>query len=153
MPMFKKSGGKIFAVQFNKAEERALDQEIKKQIVENDRAFDMDKESSILWMLHTQFDFGPKRLKLAWKLFYAETLKNGTEKKEGKPMPKPWENAEGYHDPTAYHGTKNIIRDEDEQQKRVNTLIFVLKYITRLAGFELLNRIEIKDRKTGREYK
>lgn len=60
------------------------------------------------------------------------TLKNGTEKKEGKPMPKPWENAEGYHDPTAYHGTKNIIR---------------------LAGFELLNRIEIKDRKTGREYK
>ena len=43
-------------------------------------------------------------------------------------MPKPWENAEGYHDPTAYHGTKNIIRDEDEQQKRVNTLIFVLKY-------------------------
>lgn len=33
-------------------------------------------------------------------------------------MPKPWENAEGYHDPTAYHGTKNIIRDEDEQQKR-----------------------------------
>lgn len=68
-------------------------------------------------------------------------------------MPKPWENAEGYHDPTAYHGTKNIIRDEDEQQKRVNTLIFVLKYITRLAGFELLNRIEIKDRKTGREYR
>lgn len=75
MPMFKKSGGKIFAVQFNKAEERALDQEIKKQIVENDRAFDMDKESSILWMLHTQFGFGPKRLKLAWKMFYAETLK------------------------------------------------------------------------------
>lgn len=75
MPMFKKSGGKIFAVQFNKAEERALDQEIKKQIVENDRAFDMDKESSILWMLHTQFGFGPKSLKLAWKLFYVETLK------------------------------------------------------------------------------
>ena len=45
MPMFKKSGGKIFAVQFNKAEERALDQEIKKQIVENDRAFDMNHPS------------------------------------------------------------------------------------------------------------
>lgn len=58
-----------------KARAEALDQEIKKQIVENDRAFDMDKESSILWMLHTQFGFGPKRLKLAWKLFYAETLK------------------------------------------------------------------------------
>lgn len=58
-----------------KARAEALVQEIKKQIVENDRAFDMDKESSILWMLHTQFGFGPKRLKLAWKLFYAETLK------------------------------------------------------------------------------
>ena len=75
MPMFKKSGGKIFAVQFNKAEEKALNQAINEQIVANDRAFDMDKESSILWMLHTQFGFGPKRLKLAWKLLYAETLK------------------------------------------------------------------------------
>lgn len=71
MPMFKKSGGKIFGVQFNKAEEKALNHAINEQIVENDRAFDMDKESSILWMLHTQFGFGPKRL----KLFYAETLK------------------------------------------------------------------------------
>lgn len=75
MPMFKKSGGRIFGVQFNKAEEKALNQAINEQIVANDRAFDMDKESSILWMLHTQFGFGPKHLKLAWKLFYAETLK------------------------------------------------------------------------------
>lgn len=53
MPMFKKSGGKIFGVQFNKAEEKALNHAINEQIVANDRAFDMDKESSILWMLHT----------------------------------------------------------------------------------------------------
>ena len=66
---------------------------------------------------------------------------------------KPWQNKEGYADPTAYHGLKPIIKEDDEQQKRLNTLIFVLKYITRLAGFELLNRIEIKDRKTGREYR
>ena len=73
MPIFKKSGGKIFGVQFNKAEQRALDHAINEQIVANDRAFDMDKESSILWMLHTQFGFGPKRLKMAWELFYSET--------------------------------------------------------------------------------
>ena len=66
---------------------------------------------------------------------------------------KPWQNSEGYSDPTAYEGLKPVIREDEEQQKRVNTLIFVLKYITRLAGFELLNRIEIKDRKTGREYR
>lgn len=75
MPMFKKSGGKIFAVQFNKAEEKALNHAINEQIVANDRAFDMDKESSILWMLHTQFGFGPKRLKRAWELFYSESQK------------------------------------------------------------------------------
>lgn len=68
-------------------------------------------------------------------------------------MPKPWQNGEGYADPTAYEGLKPIIQEEAEQQKRVNNLIFVLKYIIRLAGFDLLNRIEIKDRKTGREYK
>lgn len=68
-------------------------------------------------------------------------------------MPKPWNNAEGYPDPTAYNGLKPVIREEDEQQKRVNTLIFVLKYIIRLAGFELLNRIEIRERKSGREFR
>lgn len=68
-------------------------------------------------------------------------------------MPKPWQNGEGYADPTAYEGLKPIIQEEAEQQKRVNNLIFVLKYIIRLAGFDLLNRIEIKDRKTGRDYK
>lgn len=68
-------------------------------------------------------------------------------------MPKPWQNGEGYADPTAYEGLKPIIQEEAEQQKRVNNLIFVLKYIIRLAGFELLNRIEIRDKKTGRDYK
>jgi len=68
-------------------------------------------------------------------------------------MPKPWENAEGYKDPTAYEGIRNVVQDEQRQQKRVNDLIFVLKFIINLAGFDLLNRIEIRDRKTGREYR
>lgn len=66
---------------------------------------------------------------------------------------KPWQNKEGYSDPTAYEGLKSIIREEDEQQKRLNTLIFVLKYIIRLAGYDLLNRVELKDKKTGKEFK
>lgn len=69
-------------------------------------------------------------------------------------MNKPWQNSEGYADPTAHAALKAIEREESQQQqRRVNDLIFVLKYITRLAGFELLNRIEIKDSKTGREYR
>ena len=72
---FKKAGKTIFGVQLNKAEQKAMDQEIRRQIVENDRRFDMDKESSILWALHTQFGFGPKRLKKAWEMLYTETVK------------------------------------------------------------------------------
>lgn len=72
---FKKYGGKIFGVTFNKKEQEAIDKEIFQQIVENDKVFDMDKESSILWMLHEQFGFGPKRLRRAWEMMYAETLK------------------------------------------------------------------------------
>lgn len=68
-------------------------------------------------------------------------------------MEKPWKNAEGYSDPTAYEGMKPVIREDVEREKRLNTLIFVLKYIIRLAGFELLNRIELKDQQTGREYR
>ena len=68
-------------------------------------------------------------------------------------MSKPWQNSEGYSDPTAYEGLKPIIREDEEQQKRLNTLIFVLKYIIRLAGYDLLNRVELKDKKTGKEFK
>ena len=62
-------------------------------------------------------------------------------------------NGEGYNDPTAYHGLQAVIRAENEQQKRLSALIFVLKYIIDLAGYDLLNRIEVKDRKTGKEYR
>ena len=48
---------------------------------------------------------------------------------------------------------KPVIREDEEQQRRLNNLIFVLKYIIRLAGFELLNRIELKDKRNGREFK
>lgn len=68
-------------------------------------------------------------------------------------MAKPWENAEGYPDPTAYEAMKPVIAEENEQEKRVKTLIHILKHIIDFAGFDLLNRIEIRDRKNGKEFK
>lgn len=65
----------------------------------------------------------------------------------------PRRNAEGYSDPTAYLGMKPVIQEEAEQQRRVNSLIYVLKYITNAMGFDLLNRIELRDKKNGREFK
>lgn len=62
-------------------------------------------------------------------------------------------NAEGYSDPTAGAAMSNILREENERQKRVTALIGVLKYIIDAAGFDLIARIEIRDRKSGREYR
>lgn len=64
-------------------------------------------------------------------------------------MTKPWENKSGLADPTAYEAEKSITAEE----KRKNELIHVLKYIIRQADFELLNRIEVRDTKTGKTWR
>jgi len=65
----------------------------------------------------------------------------------------PRNNSEGYADPTAYEGTKNIIREENLQQNRITELMNVLRYIIDKAGFELKYRIVLVDKKTGKEYR
>ncbi len=62
-------------------------------------------------------------------------------------------NTEGYSDPTAYEGLKSIIAEEAILEKKVNFLIKIIKFIITESGFELLNRIEIKDSKTGRIFR
>ena len=62
-------------------------------------------------------------------------------------------NAEGYKDPTAYNAMTKVMREENEPQRRINALIGSIKSLIDLAGFDLLNRIEVRDRKTGREYR
>lgn len=68
-------------------------------------------------------------------------------------MNNPYYNNEGYADPTAYAGTRNIIKEESKTEKRASELIKVLKFIIRSTGFELIERVKIKDTKTGREFK
>lgn len=62
----------------------------------------------------------------------------------------PFLNASGCPDPTAYHALRPIIRDEEALDGKVNFLLKVLKYIIAESGFELLARIELRDKKTGR---
>lgn len=59
-------------------------------------------------------------------------------------------NAEGYNDPTAFYGTQKIVREESETERRANELIKVLKFIIRSTGFELIERVKIRDVKTGK---
>lgn len=58
-------------------------------------------------------------------------------------------NPEGYDDPTAYNAMRNIA----EEEERVNALIKTIKTIIRLAGFELVHRIEIRSVRSRREYR
>ena len=62
----------------------------------------------------------------------------------------PFLNASECPDPTAYHALRPIIREEAELDSKVNFLIKVLKYVIAESGFELLARIELRDKKTGR---
>ena len=62
-------------------------------------------------------------------------------------------NKEGYKDPTAYAALSNVQKEENELQRRVSELVNVLKFIIDKAGFELVARIEIRDKKTGKEFR
>lgn len=65
----------------------------------------------------------------------------------------PRRNSEGYFDPTAYMGLKPIIEEENALEREVNMLVKVLKYIISKSGFELVNRIELRDKKTSRTFR
>lgn len=62
-------------------------------------------------------------------------------------------NQSGCADPTAYEAIGNVIKEEKELNKRVYNLISVLKFIIDWAGFELIGRIEIRDKKTRKEFR
>jgi len=62
-------------------------------------------------------------------------------------------NQSGYADPTAYEAIGQVIKKETELNKKVHNLINVLKFIIDWAGFELIDRIEIRDKKTRKEFR
>lgn len=62
-------------------------------------------------------------------------------------------NQEGYSDPTASVAVGAVCKEEQEADKRAYDLVKVLRFIIRVAGFELVERIYIKDVKSGRKYK
>ena len=65
----------------------------------------------------------------------------------------PYHNPEGYADPTAYEALTVVQAETDESDLRCQRLIKTLKTIIDLAGYDLLARIEIRDRATGRDYR
>jgi hypothetical protein len=58
-------------------------------------------------------------------------------------------NCEGYADPTAYP----TLKEEQEQENRVSKLVKILRDVAGYAGFEVVGRIALRDRRTGREWR
>lgn len=62
-------------------------------------------------------------------------------------------NSEGYSDPTACKAVTKVMQEEQERLRRVTAVVGILKSAADLAGFDLGNRVVLRDRKTGREYR
>lgn len=60
-----------------------------------------------------------------------------------------YKNSEGYSDPTA----GQAITEADTPPKTVSELVKAFKSIAGLAGYEITNRIWLKDKETGREWR
>lgn len=65
----------------------------------------------------------------------------------------PYRNPEGYADPTARTAMSAVQAVQDEADQRLARLIKTLKNTIDLAGYDLLTRIEVRDRNTGRIYR
>lgn len=69
-----------------------------------------------------------------------------------------YRNSEGYKDLTAGQAIANVTRQHKEKllkedEERKSKLINVVKMLIELNDFELVNRIHVKSKTTGKEYK
>ncbi|MCI8351896.1 MAG: hypothetical protein HFJ86_12165 [Oscillospiraceae bacterium] len=63
-------------------------------------------------------------------------------------------NAEGYSDPTAGTALRNIDREQEaDRLALISALMPLLKKQADIVGFEIIGRITLKDKETGREYR
>lgn len=69
----------------------------------------------------------------------------------------PVRNPEGYLDLTAHAALSNVARERqtelDDADLRCNRMIKSIKALIDLSGFDVITRIEVRDRKTGRIYR
>ena len=64
----------------------------------------------------------------------------------------PYYNHESYPDPTAYHGIKAAMKD-DEESRQLHKLVNIIRDIVDMSDFEIVGRIELKNKKSGRVFK
>lgn len=66
-------------------------------------------------------------------------------------------NAEHYADPTPTAAMRNINKDEHQKEAvrldRVGNIVPLLRQMADIAGFEIMGRIPLRDKATGKEYR
>lgn len=62
-------------------------------------------------------------------------------------------NSEGYNDPTVGEAMSNIEAEERRVLERISALIPIMKKTAELVGFEVVGRIILMDKETGKKYK
>ena len=68
-------------------------------------------------------------------------------------MANPFNNSEGYPDPTAYYAEKSVRKEEAEREKRAMRAVGMIKLMMEVCGFTIVGRITLRDVKTGKEFK
>ena len=65
-------------------------------------------------------------------------------------------NNEHYNDPTPHSAWKNIYKEEQAEaarMKAIGALVAVMKQVAELAGYEVVGRIVLMDKDSGRIYR
>lgn len=70
--VIKKWGNKILGAELTHKEQKALDIEIQKQLADYNRKNMMEVDSIILWILHSMYGLGEKRLRMFYDNFHKE---------------------------------------------------------------------------------
>lgn len=65
---FNRIGKKIRNVKFTDAEQAALNEEIQRQVVEQERKYEVEECAGVLWVLKSEFGFSGPKLKRAMLL-------------------------------------------------------------------------------------
>lgn len=69
----KKNRGKVYGASFSHDERKAIEMGIKNQLADYDKKHAKELSAMVLWVLHTEFGFGEKRLKKFYDI-YAESI-------------------------------------------------------------------------------
>lgn len=64
-----------------------------------------------------------------------------------------YKNSEGYNGPTVGEAMSNIEAEERRVLERISALIPIMKKTAELVGFEVVGRIILVDKETGKKYK